>query len=56
MKEGDSFRQEMFSASFTIFTPEGEPVCEIVNLTMRRTNKETLELLKAGQRQHTDLL
>lgn len=55
MKEGDSFRQEMFSASFTIFTPEGEPVCEIVNLTMRRTNKETLELLKAGQRQHTDL-
>ena len=55
MKEGDSFRQEMFSASFTIFTPEGAPICEIINLTMRRTNKETLELLKAGQRQYTDL-
>ncbi len=56
MKEGDSFEQDMFSASFKIFTPEGRLVCEIVNLTMKRTSKDTLELLKAGQQQYGDLL
>ena len=42
MKEGDSFRQEMFSASFTILTPEGEPVCaknyDIVIILIFSTN------------------
>ena len=59
MRDGDSFAQEMFQASFFIYTADGDLVCEIDNLTMRRTNKDTLELLKksqnAGQRQHLDL-
>jgi amino acid adenylation domain-containing protein len=55
MQEGASVRQDMFSASFRIYTPEGRLVCEIVNLTMKKTNRETLELLKAGQQHYDDL-
>lgn len=55
MKEGDTFDQDMFQASFSIYTPEGDLICEIIHLNMRRTNKKTLEALKAGQKQHNDL-
>ncbi len=49
MKEGDSFKKEMFQASFSIYTPDGTPVCDIINLTMRRTNRNTLDQIRAGQ-------
>lgn len=56
MKPGDSFQQDMFSASFKIYSPEGRLLCEIVNLTMKKTSRETLEFLKIGQQQYSDLL
>ncbi len=55
MKEGDSFENDMFSANFRVFTEDGELVAEIVNLNMKKTNRQTLEMLKAGQQQAGDL-
>ncbi|MDR3203795.1 MAG: SDR family NAD(P)-dependent oxidoreductase, partial [Deltaproteobacteria bacterium] len=56
MKEGDSFNQEMFSASFWLYDPEGRLIAEIINLNMKRTNRETLELLKGSQNNFNDVL
>ncbi|MBQ7607247.1 MAG: amino acid adenylation domain-containing protein [Desulfovibrionaceae bacterium] len=55
LKDGDTFAQEMFSASFTIARTDGVVLAEIKNLVMRKTKKATLEALKLGQKNLGDL-
>ncbi|MDR2443917.1 MAG: SDR family NAD(P)-dependent oxidoreductase, partial [Deltaproteobacteria bacterium] len=56
IKEGHSFNQDMFSASFKIYDPQGLLIAQIIDLNMKKTNRQTLETLKASRDQFSDLL